>query len=151
LALLTSSFSGNVKFSSIEGSIVYVELQGACGSCPSSTITMKMGIEKQLKEQIPEITEVKQKLPDVEPPVIDDYNIEVTLRAVRPFLSLLQSDVSLVTYDKTNTLTPWIKLRFSSKADVGQKFTAVEKEITKRLQKYFVNPLLKTEFEYAYI
>ena len=33
--------------------IVKVKLQGACGSCPMSTMTLKMGIEKAIKEQIP--------------------------------------------------------------------------------------------------
>ena len=40
--------------------IVKVKLQGACGSCPMSTMTLKMGIERAMKEQIPEIVEVQQ-------------------------------------------------------------------------------------------
>ena len=40
--------------------IVKVKLQWACGSCPMSTMTLKMGIEKAIKEQIPEIVEVQQ-------------------------------------------------------------------------------------------
>jgi Fe-S cluster biogenesis protein NfuA len=35
--------------------IVHLKLRGACGSCPSSTMTLKMGIEKRLKSSIPEI------------------------------------------------------------------------------------------------
>ena len=38
-----------------EDGIVKVKLQGACGSCPMSTMTLKMGIESAIKEQIPEI------------------------------------------------------------------------------------------------
>ena len=38
--------------------IVQLRLQGACGTCPSSTYTLKMGIEEQLKQYIPGITEV---------------------------------------------------------------------------------------------
>lgn len=38
--------------------IVKLKLVGACGHCPMSQMTLKMGIEKRLKEQIPEITEV---------------------------------------------------------------------------------------------
>ena len=45
--------------SEIDGPIVKLELQGACGTCPSSTMTMKMGLEKRLKEKIPEISEVR--------------------------------------------------------------------------------------------
>lgn len=44
---------------SAEG-IVSVKLTGACGSCPMSTMTLKMGIEKTLMENIPEVKEVIQ-------------------------------------------------------------------------------------------
>jgi len=50
--------SGNVIISEIDGPVVKLELQGACGSCPSSTMTMKMGLERRLREKIPEISEV---------------------------------------------------------------------------------------------
>ena len=40
--------------------IVSVKLTGACGSCPMSTMTLKMGIEKTLMSQIPEVKEVVQ-------------------------------------------------------------------------------------------
>ncbi len=39
--------------------IVKVKLQGACGSCPMSQMTLKMGIEKKIKTEIPEIKEVQ--------------------------------------------------------------------------------------------
>nr|MDJ0648032.1 NifU family protein [Xenococcaceae cyanobacterium MO_188.B19] len=53
---------GNVELVDIEGPIVKLRLQGACGSCPSSTMTLKMGIERRLREKIPEIAEVEQAL-----------------------------------------------------------------------------------------
>ena len=40
--------------------IVSVRLTGACGSCPMSTMTLKMGIERTLKERIPTVQEVVQ-------------------------------------------------------------------------------------------
>ncbi len=40
--------------------VVSVKLTGACGSCPMSTMTLKMGIEKNLMEHIPEVKEVVQ-------------------------------------------------------------------------------------------
>lgn len=40
--------------------VVSVRLTGACGSCPMSTMTLKMGIEKTLKEKLPEVKEVVQ-------------------------------------------------------------------------------------------
>lgn len=51
---------GNVEIVELDGPIVKVRLQGACGSCPSSTMTLKMGIERRLREMIPEIAEVEQ-------------------------------------------------------------------------------------------
>jgi Fe-S cluster biogenesis protein NfuA len=40
--------------------IVSVRLTGACGSCPMSTMTLKMGIERTLREKLPEVKEVVQ-------------------------------------------------------------------------------------------
>lgn len=40
--------------------IVSVKLTGACGSCPMSTMTLKMGIERTLRERVPEVKEVVQ-------------------------------------------------------------------------------------------
>ena len=51
---------GDVELIEVVDGIVKVKLQGACGSCPMSTMTLKMGIEKAIKEQIPEIVEVQQ-------------------------------------------------------------------------------------------
>ena len=53
---------GNVELVEIDGPIVKLRLQGACGSCPSSTMTLKMGIERRLREKIPEIAEVEQAM-----------------------------------------------------------------------------------------
>ncbi|MBF2096992.1 MAG: NifU family protein [Gloeomargaritaceae cyanobacterium C42_A2020_066] len=54
------SDGGNVELVELEGPIVRLRLQGACGSCPSSTMTLRMGIERRLREMIPEIDEVEQ-------------------------------------------------------------------------------------------
>ncbi|MGK7944002.1 MAG: NifU family protein [Microcystaceae cyanobacterium] len=51
---------GNVELVELEGPIVKLRLQGACGSCPSSAMTLRMGIERRLREMIPEIAEVEQ-------------------------------------------------------------------------------------------
>ena len=49
---------GNVELIDVEEGIVKVKLTGACSGCPMSTLTLKMGIEKILKQEIPEIKEV---------------------------------------------------------------------------------------------
>jgi Fe-S cluster biogenesis protein NfuA len=49
---------GEITFAGFRDGVVEVMLQGACAGCPSSTITLKMGIEARLKEAIPEVREV---------------------------------------------------------------------------------------------
>ena len=49
---------GNVELVQIDGPNVHLKLQGACRSCASSTMTLKMGIERKLRLDIPEIVEV---------------------------------------------------------------------------------------------
>jgi Fe-S cluster biogenesis protein NfuA len=54
------SDGGNVELVELDGPIVKLRLQGACGTCPSSAMTLRMGIERRLREMIPEIAEVEQ-------------------------------------------------------------------------------------------
>lgn len=49
---------GDVVFSKYEDQVVYLHMQGSCAGCPSSTMTLKMGIETRLKDALPEIKEV---------------------------------------------------------------------------------------------
>ncbi len=50
---------GNVELVEVqEDGLVKVRLTGACGGCPMSQLTLKMGIEKHLKKEIPEVKEV---------------------------------------------------------------------------------------------
>lgn len=51
---------GDITFGKYEDGVVYLSLQGACSSCPSSTATLKIGVETRLKELIPEVKEVVQ-------------------------------------------------------------------------------------------
>jgi len=51
---------GDVELVEIEDGIVKLRLMGACGSCPSSTITLKAGIERALMEEIDGVKEVMQ-------------------------------------------------------------------------------------------
>ena len=50
---------GDISFCSYEEGIVTLQMKGACAGCPSSTATLKMGIENMLKHYIPEVIEVK--------------------------------------------------------------------------------------------
>ena len=50
---------GDIVYQNFEDGIVYLHMQGACSGCPSSTATLKMGIENMLKHYVPEVKEVR--------------------------------------------------------------------------------------------
>ena len=50
---------GDISFCSFEDGVVTLQMKGACAGCPSSTATLKMGIENMLRHYIPEVVEVK--------------------------------------------------------------------------------------------
>ena len=50
---------GDISFCSFEAGVVTLQMKGACAGCPSSTATLKIGIENMLKHYIPEVVEVK--------------------------------------------------------------------------------------------
>ncbi|KAJ4954728.1 hypothetical protein NE237_011511 [Protea cynaroides] len=77
------SDGGNVDVVSVQDGVISLKLQGACGSCPSSTTTMKMGIERVLKEKFGDaVKDICQ--------VFDDQQSEVTVKAVNGHLDILR-------------------------------------------------------------
>lgn len=50
---------GDIVFDRFEDGVVYLHMRGACAGCPSSTATLKMGIEKMLRHYVPEVTAVE--------------------------------------------------------------------------------------------
>ena len=52
------SDGGDVELVGVDQGVVKVRLKGACGGCPMASMTLKNGIEKVLKESIPEVKEV---------------------------------------------------------------------------------------------
>ncbi|RCV36002.1 hypothetical protein SETIT_7G284600v2 [Setaria italica] len=78
---------GDVALHKIDGSVVRLKLQGACGSCPSSVTTMKMGIERRLIENIPEISAV-ERVSDKEMGLkLNPANVQKVLAEIRPYLA----------------------------------------------------------------
>ncbi|KAL5700770.1 NifU-like protein 1 [Ranunculus cassubicifolius] len=77
------SDGGNVDVVSVEDGIISLKLQGACESCPSSTTTMKMGIERVLKEKFGDsVKDIQQ--------VFDEQQNELTVEAVNGHLDILR-------------------------------------------------------------
>jgi Fe-S cluster biogenesis protein NfuA len=50
---------GDVEFVGVEDGVVKVRLTGACGGCPMSQMTLKMGIERHLRKEVPEVKSVE--------------------------------------------------------------------------------------------
>jgi Fe-S cluster biogenesis protein NfuA len=50
---------GDIIFEDFEDGVVYLHMQGSCSGCPSSTATLKAGIENMLRHYIPEVVEVR--------------------------------------------------------------------------------------------
>jgi Fe-S cluster biogenesis protein NfuA len=50
---------GDITFERFDNGVVYLRMKGACAGCPSSTVTLKMGIENMLRHYVPEVREVR--------------------------------------------------------------------------------------------
>ncbi len=50
---------GNIELVDVADGVVKVRLTGACGACPMSQMTLKMGVERALKQQVPEVKRVE--------------------------------------------------------------------------------------------
>jgi len=80
---------GNVTVVSVEDGVISLKLEGACGSCPSSTTTMNMGIERVLKEKFGDaFKEIRQVLDGDQPPA------ETTPEAVNRHLDILRPAIA---------------------------------------------------------
>ena len=62
------SHGGNVKLLGVEEGVVRLRLEGSCKSCPSSTVTMKLAVEKAIEEAAPEITRIEVEGVETAPP-----------------------------------------------------------------------------------
>ncbi|KAL2342257.1 hypothetical protein Fmac_010197 [Flemingia macrophylla] len=103
---------GNVALHEIDGNLVRLKLQGACGSCPSSVTTMKLGIERRLMEKIPEIVAVEPIADEETGLELNEENIEKVLEELRPYLvGAADGTLELVAIDE-----PIVKVRITGPA-----------------------------------
>lgn len=117
-----------MRLVSIRDGVVLLELIGACGSCASSAMTMKMGLEKRLMERIPSIRQVVQS--ELEAPPIDTEEVEKVLDGVRPFLKVAGGSLELMSISEVGD----INLKMSGLAATLQ---SVRTEIAQRIQRHF--------------
>ncbi|XP_022991837.1 nifU-like protein 1, chloroplastic [Cucurbita maxima] len=93
---------GNVDVVSVEDGIVSLKLVGACGSCPSSTTTMKMGIERVLKEKFGDSVKEICQVYDEEPKEITTEAVNSHLDILRPAIRNYGGSVEVISIDGGN-------------------------------------------------
>lgn len=133
---------GNVSIAEIDGPVVRLQLEGACGTCPSSTQTMKMGLERGLREKIPEIQEVIQAMP--EGPTLCQEEVEVILDGVRPFLKVAGGSIECESINGESSIQPVINLKMEGSSS---SLNSVKLEISQRLQRHFMLAGLQVEYQ----
>ena len=103
--------------------------------------TLKMGLERGLKERIPEIQEVIQSMP--QGPGLEDDQINIVLDGVRPFLQVAGGSIDLDRVEGVDGLQPTIWLNMQGSAS---SLNSVKLEIAQRLQRHFMMPGLRVEW-----
>ena len=132
---------GNVRIDEIDGPVIRLQLEGACGTCPSSTQTMKMGLERRLRERIPEIQEVVQAMP--EGPDLNDEQVNVVLDGVRPFLQVAGGTINCESITGEGSVQPEILLKMEGSS---ASLSSVKLEIAQRVQRHFMLSGLRVEW-----
>jgi len=116
---------GNVDVVSVDDGVISLKLQGACGSCPSSTTTMKMGIEKVLKEKFGDaVKDIRQ----VDGEQIRETTVEVVnghLDILRPAIKNYGGSVEVLSVEGADCLVKYIgpeSIGSGIKATIKEKF-----------------------------
>mmetsp|Transcript_1514 Transcript_1514/g.2309 ORF Transcript_1514/g.2309 Transcript_1514/m.2309 type:complete len:492 (+) Transcript_1514:24-1499(+) len=121
---------GNVSVRSVLDDIVYLRLEGACGSCPSSTATMKMGIEKTLREKFPQlkgIVQIQPLDPDHDVHTMKPLlSVEDCEKALEPFVPVVQHIGGSVKVSAVSGLD--VTVQYSGPADFRAPLVEVLKE-----------------------
>lgn len=125
---------GNVELVEIDGPIVRLRLQGACGSCPSSAATMTMGVKRRLLEAIPDISDVEEVI-DANSGGLEltGPNVEAVLDEIRPYLvgtgggglELVSLDGPLVKVRITGPAAGVMTVRVAVTQKLREKFPAI--------------------------
>jgi len=139
------SDGGNVSVHSVneETKSVYLILEGACGSCPSSTVTMQMGIERILKENFEDLGEVAQIEPDAvgggdgggEP---EGLTMEAVMREVNrigPAITAMGGNVEILSVDPLGVVE--VQFRGANKVQQGLELALRDVPYVKHVK--FVN------------
>lgn len=111
---------GNVKVEKVDEieKNVYLKLEGACGSCESSTVTMQMGIERTLRENFPDMKEVIRVDSDAwKPTELTEKVVEEEVNRLKPAIVAMGGTCEIISVD---SVTGVVDLKFRGAAKVRQ-------------------------------
>ncbi|XP_066381421.1 nifU-like protein 1, chloroplastic isoform X2 [Miscanthus floridulus] len=121
------SDGGNVTVVAVEDGVISLKLEGACGSCPSSTTTMNMGIERVLKEKFGDaFKEIRQVFDGDQPPAEAETTPEAVNRhldILRPAIANYGGSVDVLAVDGEDCL-----VRYDGPESIGSGIKAAIKE-----------------------
>ena len=128
------SDGGNVAVDRVDETTrsVYLKLEGACGSCPSSTVTMQMGIERVLKENFENLGEVLQVEDEEEKPTELTYQVvETEVNRIKPAIIAMGGMVEIEKVDPIGVVD--IKFRGANKVRQGLELALLDIDFVKHV------------------
>ncbi|KAI3506592.1 hypothetical protein L1887_21152 [Cichorium endivia] len=120
---------GNVDVVSVQEGIVSLKLQGACGSCPSSTTTMKMGIERVLKEKFGDAVKDIVQVFDEEPAETSAEAVNGHLEILRPAIANFGGSVEVLSVESGECVVKYTgpdSIGSGVKAAIKEKFPDIQ-------------------------
>ncbi|KAJ0878374.1 putative NIF system FeS cluster assembly, NifU, Fe-S cluster assembly domain superfamily [Helianthus annuus] len=120
---------GNVDVVSVQDGVVSLKLQGACESCPSSTTTMKMGIERILKEKFGDAIKDIVQVYDQQPAETTVEAVNAHLDILRPAIANFGGNVEVLSVKDGECVVKYTgpeSIGSGVKAAIKEKFTDVE-------------------------
>eukprot|EP00980_Cylindrotheca_fusiformis_P011646 scaffold2751_cov131-Cylindrotheca_fusiformis.AAC.13 len=129
------SDGGNVSVQSVDEATknVYLKLEGACGSCPSSTVTMKMGIERVLKENFADLGEIIQVEDEEDKPTELTYQVvENEVNRIKPAIVAMGGVVRIINVDPIGVVE--LEFRGANKVRQGLELAILDIDFVKHVK-----------------
>jgi len=130
------SDGGNVSVESVDEATknVYLKLEGACGSCPSSTVTMQMGIERVLKENFAGLGEVIQVEDEenAKPTELTHQVVEDEVNRIKPAIQAMGGVVNIISVDPIGVVE--IEFRGANKVRQGLELALLDIDFVKHVK-----------------
>ncbi|KAL3938858.1 MAG: hypothetical protein SGBAC_006313 [Bacillariaceae sp.] len=127
---------GNVSVQNVDESTknVYLKLEGACGSCPSSTVTMQMGIERVLKENFADLGEVIQveEEGDAKPTELTYQVVEAEVNRIKGAIQAMGGVVNIINVDPIGVVE--IEFRGANKVRQGLELALLDIDFVKHVK-----------------